>query len=223
MRKIAYCLVIIVLLLASPVFSNDIPLPSDSEVKVALQSVLVAAAATSAAQSLVPPLVFSEAKLLSDSSFSDFRLTLKDADVGLLRKRILDSPVPPPRQMGFLEALFSAVVPIMPDYSRMVEFLKPQALFEGEVVLSGLVVAVRLSSPYPFRYEGAASFEVSGSRFEQPFSLDFTFVIPLEGPAGSAIIPLRVLANGTDFLHVGKSLFKAPAGVDIESQLQLIL
>ena len=222
MRRLAYCFSIIILLLASPVYSSDSYLPSDAEVKVALQSVLVAAAATSAAENLVPPLVFQESLLVSDSSFANFRFTLENADVGLLRKRVLESPAPPPRQMGFLEALFTAVVPLMPDYARMVEFLRPQALSEGEVILTGLIQAVRLASPYPFRYEGAASLEISGSRFNQPFSLDFTFVIPLEGPAGSAIIPLRVLANGTDYIHVARSLFKAPPGVDIESQLRLI-
>lgn len=223
MRRIVYCLSIMLVFSVAPAFSNISPSPSDSEVKVALQSILVAGAATSAAGNLVPPLIFAESILDSDSSLANFQLTLDNADVGLLRKTVLESPQPPPRQMGFLEALFTAVIPLVPDYARMVEFLKPQGLLEEEVILSGTVEAVRLSYPYPFRYEGIASLEVSGSRFSQPFSLDVTFVIPLEGPAGSAIIPLRVTANGTDYLHVARALFKIPAGVDIESQLQLIL
>jgi len=197
-------------------------LPSDGEVKVALQSVLVAAAATVASDNLVPPLKFEDAAFESDSSFSNFTLVLDHSDVGLLRKRVLESPSPPPRQMGFLEALFVAVVPILPDYYRMVEFLRPQALGEREIVLTGTLEALRLSTPYPFRYEGRGVVDVTGSRIRSPFTLDFSFVIPLEGPAGSAIIPTRVTANGEDYLDVAKSLFKTPFGVDLKEELKFL-
>lgn len=211
--------------LSTPVGASGDPLessPQEHEVKVALQSILVAAAASAAARELAP-LVFEEASFVSDSSLSSFFLTLKDADVGSMRRKVLESPAPPPRQMGFLEALISAMMPVFPDYGRMVAYLEVQALLEGEVVLTGQVEAVRLSTPYPFRYEGRGSMQVAGSRIEEPFSLDFSFVIPLEGPAGSAIIPIRVLANGIDHLAVARALFKSPPGVDIEAQLESIL
>lgn len=197
--------------------------PQKHEVKVALQSMLVAVAASAAARELAPGLVFEEASFVSDSSLSSFTLTLHDADVGSMRRKVLERPAPPPRQMGFLEALFSAMMPVFPDYARMVAYLRPQALLDGEVVLTGQLEAVRFSTPYPFRYEGRGSMQVSGSRIEEPFFLDFSFVIPLEGPAGSAIIPIRVLANGIDHLAVARSLFRIPPGVDIESQLESIL
>jgi len=199
----------------------DVPQPQ--EVKVALQSVLVAAAATTAAQNLDSPITFSEAQFISDASFANFSLTLDRADIGYLRRIVLESPPPAPRQMGFLEALFTSVVRIMPDYYRMIEYLRPQALFEGEVILSGVVEALRLSSPYPFRYEGRGEVLVDGQRFTRPFILDFSFVIPLEGPAGSAIIPLTVHANGLDYLEVAQSLFPLPAGVDSADLLKRIL
>ena len=223
MHKLALILMILLLVIPSSLIANEVALPSDTEVKVALQSILVAAAATVAAQNLTPPLEFTEAQFIGDGSLSFFALSLQDADVGLLRKIVLESPAPPPRQMGFLEALLTAMVSVLPDYYKMVEFLKPQALLEQEVILTGTMEAIRLATPYPFRYEGGGTMAVAGSRISTPFTLEFTFVVPLEGPAGSAIIPIRLLANGADYLAVAKSLFKAPRGVDIEAQLQLIL
>ncbi len=197
--------------------------PQVQEVKVALQSVLVAAAATTAAQNLDSPIEFSEAQFISDSSFSSFVLTMDGADIGYLRRAVLESPPPAPRQMGFLEALFTSVVRILPDYHRMIAYLRPQALLEGEVFLTGVVEARRLSSPYPFRYEGRGEVLVEGGRFTRPFTLDFSFVIPLEGPAGSTIVPLTVHADGLDYIDVAQSLFPLPAGVDLSDQLKYLL
>jgi len=180
-------------------------IPSDAEVKVALQSILVAGIASYAAQSL--PQSFPESIFTTDSAFTNMDLIMDQADVGHLRSVVLESPLPPVKQMGFFEALLTSVLPIMPDYPQLVSYLKPQALYEEEVILSGTVDAVRLAAPYPFRYEGSASLVVEGSRFRFPFSLYVEYIIPLEGPYSSSIIPLVITANDQDFLHVGQALF----------------
>ena len=225
--RIPLVLMALLITLCSPLSSSPgyrggqtLDVPQAQEVKVALQSVLVAAAATTAAQNLDAPIEFSEARFVSDTAFSSFVLTLDGADIGFLRRVVLESPPPAPRQMGFLEALFSSVVRILPDYHRMIAYLRPQALLEGEVILTGVVEALRLSSPYPFRYEGRGEVLVEGGRFTRPFMLDFSFVIPLEGPAGSTIVPLTVHADGLDYIDVAQSLFPLPPGVDISDQLR---
>ncbi|MEA5032122.1 MAG: hypothetical protein VB025_08250, partial [Sphaerochaeta sp.] len=48
--------------------------PTDAQVKVALQSVLVAAAASLAAQNLTPPVQFAESTFLADGTYSRFSL-----------------------------------------------------------------------------------------------------------------------------------------------------
>ena len=191
-------------------------IPSDTEVKVALQSIIVAAAASLAAQNLTPPVQFPESTFLADSTYSQFSLDMEKADIGYLRKTVLESPRPMARQMGFLEALLTSVVHIIPDHSRLIAYLQLQALLEHEVLLSGHLEAVRLASPYPFRYEGAGELDVGGSRFSVPFHLEIRFMIPLEGPSGSALVPLVVQANGQDFLHVAQSLFPAPPPAEID-------
>lgn len=190
-------------------FSGEQP-PTDAEVKVALQSVLVAAAATMAARNFSPPLDFSESQYISDSSMTSFLLRMEQADIGYLREQVLAQPAPAPRQMGFLEALLKNVLQVMPDHERLMAYLVPQALMPKEVQFSGHVEATRLAAPYPFRYEGSGALLVSGSRFSTSFSLEFSFVVPLEGPGTMAIIPVTVQAGGKDFLHVAEGLFPAP-------------
>ncbi len=198
--------------------------PQDNEVKVALQSLLVASAATTASSHLSDIPSFETAQFVSDATFSQFSLTMDKADIGYLRRVVLESPPPAaPRQMGFLEALFTSVIRVIPDYNKMVAYLRPQALMEGEVILTGTMDAIRLAAPYPFRYEGSGSVIVAGSRITEPFTLTFSFIIPLEGPAASSIIPIEIRADGEDFLSVAQSLFPVPTGVDITEQLKLVL
>jgi len=204
---------LVLLLVCIPVYlyGIDSNIPSDKEVEVALQSMLVAGAATFAGQVLTPPLIFAEAVIVADPAYTMFSLEMEQADIGHLRTRVLQSPVPEFRQMGFLEALLTSVVRIIPDYPKLIAYLKPQGLYENEVILSGSIKAQRFATPYPFRYEGSASLKVEGSRFRFPFALLIQYVIPLEGPLNSTIIPLVIQANGEDFLDVGRALFSPDA------------
>lgn len=189
------------------------PRPTDAEVKVALQSILVAAAATVAGQGLNPPVVFPESSYLTDPFYTDIKLTMEKADVGHLRQVVMDSPAPDiPQPTGFLGSFLRAAVPLIPEHAKLVAYLRPQGLKKGEIVLSGMVGAVRTAATYPFRYEGSGALVVSGSRFVQAFQLRFNFRMPLEGPEASAIIPVSVLVNGYDYLHVALALFPPPAG-----------
>ena len=197
--------------------------PSAGEVKVAMQSLIVATTATVAAQRLDPPLVFEEARFISDPSLSYFVLTLDQCDIGNLRERVLAQPLPQVRQMGFLEALFSSMIPILPDFNRMITYLQAQALLAEEVIISGSMQAVRLAAPYPFRYEGSGTFAVSGSRITEPFSLEISFIMPLEGTANGAVIPIQVTANGKEYIDVAQSLFPLPPYVHLQEELQYLL
>lgn len=189
------------------------PRPTDAEVKVALQSIFVAAAATVAGQGLKPPLLFTESAYLTDTFYTDIKLTMHKADVGLLRQVVLDSPAPEiPQATGFLASLLRSAVPLIPEHAKLVAYLRPQGLKHNEIVLSGTVGAVRTAVTYPFRYEGSGDLVVSGSRFAQAFQLEFSFRMPLEGPEASTLIPMTVLANGYDFLYVALDLFPPPVG-----------
>jgi len=201
----------LVLVLASPHAFAANHRPTDAEVKVALQSILVAAAATVAGQGLNPPLVFRESSYITDPFYTDIRLTMDKADVGHLRQVVLDSPVPDiPQPTGFLGSFLRAAVPLIPEHAKLVAYLRPQGLKKGEIVLSGTAGAVRTAATYPFRYEGLGDLMVSGSRFSQSFQLLFSFRMPLEGPEASAIIPVSVQGNGYDYLHVALALFPPP-------------
>lgn len=209
-------LILILALCVSMAFASEAPvvnIPTDAEVKVALQSILVAAAASLAAQNLTPPIQFAESTFFADGTYSRFSLDMDRADVGYLRRIVLESPMPVARQMGFLEALLTSVVRVIPDHARLIAYLQPQALLEQEVLLSGHVEAIRLSTPYPFRYEGSGSLDVEGSRFAGPFHMEIEFMIPLEGPSSPSLIPLVVQAGGQDFLHVAQALFPPPPPV----------
>lgn len=204
-------LTVVVFVLSFTVLASGVPpVPSDGEVKVALQSVLVAAAATMAGRNFTPPLQFAESNYVADANFSSFRLEMDGADIGLLREQVLAREAPQPRQMGLFEALLKNVLQVVPDHGRLIAYLVPQALRPGEVFFTGFVEAARLASPVPFRYEGAGSIQVSGSRFAAPFSLAFSFVVPLEGPGAMAIIPVSLRVGEADYLHVATALFPAP-------------
>lgn len=216
-RSIAVWLFLFSYVLTPVAAQNHVP--SEGEVKVALQSLIVATTATAAGQRFDPPLVFSDAQFTSDPSISYFMLTLDQCDIGKLRERILAHPLPQVRQMGFLEALFSSMIPLFPDVNRMMNYLRAQALLSEEVIITGSIQAVRLASPYPFRYEGEGSCIISGSRIAEPFSLDISFVMPLEGPALGAIIPTLVLANGEDYLSTAQLLFPLSPYVQVQDEL----
>ena len=95
--------------------------------------------------------------------------------------------------MGFIEMLLGSVIPLLPSYERLVSFLVPQGLYEGEVI---------------FRSQGEVSLEVSGSRFNAPFTLEGEFMVPLEGEERGKIVPLAIWADSIDFLPTGNSLFR---------------
>lgn len=201
--------VLVMVLLPLPGTASDFP--HDAEVKVALQSVLVAVASTVAGQTLSPPLSFAESTIVSDEMRSFVTLDLHEADIGALRLAVLTSPPPPPAPpKGILEAMMESMVSMKPNYGKLVEFLKPQALGTGEVFMTGTIEASLNASLYPIRYEGSATLQTWGSRFRFPISLVFRFIIPMEGPYMSVIIPIEVFANGYDFLAVGQTLFPLP-------------
>jgi hypothetical protein len=210
--------ILLLMALGMPCATAANPRPTDAEVKVALQSILVAAAATVAGQGLNPPMLFAESSYLTDSFYTDIKLTMVKADVGHLRQVVMDSPAPDiPKPTGFLSSFLRAAVPLVPEHGKLVAYLRPQGLKTGEIVLSGGVGAVRTAATYPFRYEGSGDLVVSGSRFSQAFRLQFSFRMPLEGPEASAIIPVTVLANGYDYLHVALALFPSPVGKTISN------
>jgi len=179
--------------------------PSETEVRVALQSVVIAAVTSLAAQKL--DLRDDSLTLKTDAAFTNIRVELDAADLGRLRMIILESPPPQAPPMGFLELLLSSVIPIFPDYTKLVEFLAPQALYEGEVIFTGVLQGERKAAPYPFRYQGSVDLEVSGRRFRAPFNLQGEFMFPLEGVQKGKIIPLAVSADSQDFLSTGEALF----------------
>ncbi len=189
--------------LLSPLNSANV---SEGEVRVALQSALVAGVTSLAAQKL--NLYDETLSIVSDIAFTNINLLFKDADIGRLRQIIIESPPPQGNQMGFIEMMLSAVIPILPDYNRLVSFLKPQGLYAGEVIFSGTISGVRKAAPYPFRYQGEVALEVSGSRFSSPFFLTGEFMVPLEGTQRGKIVPLSIWADEEDFLPVGATLFR---------------
>jgi len=199
-------ILIIVLLLNSLLFPLNSSIVSDGEVKVALQSVVVAGVASFAAQKLN----LSDETLIieNDMAFTNVHIQFENADIGRLRQIIIESPPPPGNQMGFIEMMLSAVIPILPDYNRLVSFLIPQGLYAEEVIFSGTISGVRKAAPYPFRYQGEVALEVSGSRFNSPFFLTGEFMVPLEGNQRGKIVPLSIWADGEDFLAVGAALFR---------------
>jgi len=187
------------------------PPPTDAEVKVAIQSILVAAAASVAGNGMNPPIFFPESIYVSDPFYTTINLSMSQADVGVLRQVILDAPQPQtPPQMGFFSALIRSAVPLIPDQKSLLAHLQAQGLKKDEVFMSGEVLVIRTAENYPFRYEGSGAITVWGSRFSQKIDLRFSFHMPLEGPDASAIVPLLVQANGYDYVHVARQLFPPP-------------
>lgn len=203
MRRVILILCIISALF--PLSGEGTTVPTDAEVRVSLQSILVALASHGVSQRLITPINFEHSSFICDATYASCALHMDHADVGLLRKLVLDSPNLSEKPMGFFEALLRSMIPF--DYQMMITYLKAQGLGLGEVFFTGSLNSFRLSTPYPFRYEGKGEILVSGSRFSEPFLLHFSFVVPLEGPHASSIIPTKVQAQGQDYMHVARALF----------------
>lgn len=183
--------------------------PADAEVKVAMQSVLVAVAASIAGQKATPPILFAESVYTADRFYSNLSLVMDHADVGILRRTVLNAPRPEAPSGGAFSTLIRSF--LFPGTEKLIEFLEPQQLSEDEVVFTGSVTAHRNSASYPYRYEGGGELYATGKRFTQPLELQFSFILPMEGPIASVIIPVSVMANGFDCLHVAQKLFPLPS------------
>lgn len=181
--------------------------PTDNEVKTALQALMVASAASMAANHYQVEVIDKKnASYFSDTLFSHLELTFNEADSGLMRQQILSQKVEP-RKTGFLENLLNSVVRLNPSIEQLRAFLEPQsALKPKEAYFSGQLEAYRYASPY-FRYEATGSIEVWGERFENRFTLELSFLLPLEGSDAMKIIPKKVSVNQNDFRHVADQLF----------------
>ncbi len=203
MRKVLVFLLLLTLFVDPLVAYN----PTDNEVKTALQALMVAAAASMAANQFPVDVIDKKnASYFNDTLFSHLKLTLNEADSGLMRQQILAQKVEPKR-VGFLEGLLSSVVRLNPSIEQLRAFLEPQsALKPKEAYFSGHLEANRYASPY-FRYEASGSIEVWGERFENRFTLELSFLFPLEGSDAMKIIPKKVSVNQNDFRHVADQLF----------------
>jgi hypothetical protein len=203
MRKVLVFLLLLTLFVDPLVAYN----PTDNEVKTALQALMVAAAASMAANQFPVDVIDKKnASYFNDTLFSHLKLTLNEADSGLMRQQILAQKVEPKR-VGFLESLLSSVVRLNPSIEQLRAFLEPQsALKPKEAYFSGHLEANRYASPY-FRYEASGSIEVWGERFENRFTLELSFLFPLEGSDAMKIIPKKVSVNQNDFRHVADQLF----------------
>ncbi|MGI6432594.1 MAG: hypothetical protein ACOXZ4_01835 [Sphaerochaetaceae bacterium] len=197
-----YVVVLLLVVLLFPAFAESTP--SEQEVKTAIQSLIVASAVAFAAQNFTPPLSLAGLEFVGDNGLSSFSLSMEKSDVGSLRLQLINQEPPQPKAGGLFELLFASLIP---SHQLLLSFLRLQALLPEEAYFSGTFAAKRVAAPFPFRYEGGGSFVVSGKRFVKPFTLDFSFRIPLEGPQAFAIVPLSVFANGIDFLPTARALF----------------
>lgn len=203
MRKILAFLLLLTLFV-NPLVAYK---PTDNEVKTALQALMVAAAASMAANHYSYEVVDKKnASYFNDTLFSHLELTLNEADSGLMRQQILDQKVEI-KKTGFFESLLSSIVRLNPSIEQLRAFLEPQsALKPKEAYFSGHLEANRYATPY-FRYEASGSMEVWGERFGNRFTLELSFLFPLEGSDAMKIIPKKVSVNQNDFRHVADQLF----------------
>ncbi|MDD2406929.1 MAG: hypothetical protein PHU24_10815 [Sphaerochaetaceae bacterium] len=210
MRRI---IIVFLLVVNGVLWANSVYRPTDNEVNVAVQGIVVAAVATMGAQNLQPPLYFTESRFYSESFFSYMSLAMNKADVGSLIQTYLASPPPPPASdLYFVDILKKSLSPFSSDYHEYVNFLQRQKVKTGEIIYTGKMDGTLMVSAYPFYYEGTATFEVSGSRFAEPFILDFSFTIPMEGPSASLLVPKTLYANGYDYIHIAHSIFMIKQG-----------
>ncbi len=177
------------------------------DVSLAMKSVVISTAVVRGGSLVWPVLEFEEASFEQDGTGSSFRLEVDSADIGLMREAFLRADPPEARPMGFFEMLLQSVNSLFPDYFMIRDYLERQHLLPGDIVLSGEMVAQRRGD-VPFRYEGSGEFEVGGTRVSESFVLEFSFMIPLEGSSMGSIIPLRVFADGKDFIGEARRIFR---------------
>ncbi|MBN2858832.1 MAG: hypothetical protein JXK93_01050 [Sphaerochaetaceae bacterium] len=177
------------------------------DVSLAMKSVVISTAVVRGGSLIWPVLEFEEASFEQEGSGSSFVLQVDKADIGSMRETFLLADPPEARPMGFFEMLLQSVNSLFPDYFMIREYLERQHLLPGDIVLSGEMVAQRRGD-VPFRYEGTGTFEVGGTRVSESFVLDFSFMIPLEGNSMGSIIPLRVVADGKDFITEARRIFR---------------
>lgn len=180
----------------------------EDDITLALQSIIVAAAATQGVTLLTPPYSFPDASINKDGSASKFFFTLEKSDIGALRKTFLSFPPPVAKPKGFFEMLFESITSIFNNYEFIKNYLQKQHLSEQEIILTGSLGAIRIATSTPFRYDGEGSFLVEGNRISNSFSIEFTFTIPLEGENRGSIIPLTLLVNKEDALKSAFSIFE---------------
>lgn len=177
------------------------------DVSLAMKSVVISTAVLRGGTLVSPVLEFEEASFEQEGTGSSFALYVEDADIGSMREAFLLTDPPQARPMGFFEMLLQSVNSLFPDYFMIREYLERQYLLPGDITLSGTMAAQRRGD-VPFRYEGSGTFEVGGTRVSESFLLDFSFMIPLEGSSIGSIIPLRVIADGEDFIKEARRIFR---------------
>ncbi len=204
LHKKAFVLLIISLFSLINIYSSDV---KEGDIVLAIQSLIVASASLHGLTLLTPPQQVESATLTTHGGGSDFLLTLDSSDVGMLKENFLNYPAPRAEPKGFFEMLLMSVTNLFPNYEFIRMYLQNQHLSEQEVILTGTLRAKRKATTYPFRYEGEGKFHVDGKRVSTPFSLDFSFYIPLEGSMRGEIIPIKALVDGQDALDIASSVF----------------
>jgi len=177
------------------------------DVSLAMKSVVISTAVLRGGSLVWPVLEFEEASFEQEGTGSSFSLHAEGADIGLMREAFLLTDPPEARPMGFFEMLLQGVTSLFPDYFMIRDYVERQYLMPGDIVLSGTMAAQRRGD-VPFRYEGSGTFEVGGTRVSESFLLDFSFMIPLEGSSVGSIIPLRVIADGEDYIEEARRIFR---------------
>lgn len=181
--------------------------PSEHEVKVALQGLIVASSATLGATLFPQSINFRESQLTLEGIFASGTLILVDADVGQMRTTLLTTPRTEEPKMSLFEMLRSSLNPFGFSLNEILGYLQVQRVLAGEIIYSGELSFQREFRSFPLRYEAGGKVVVSGSRFAQSFTLKVDFYFPFEGTRASQIIPRLIEANGYDFLAVGQALF----------------
>ncbi|MFA5513573.1 MAG: hypothetical protein WDA17_01475 [Sphaerochaetaceae bacterium] len=205
MKKI-FILIIIVSVSLNSLFSYD---PTDAELKVALQALAIATASSMASNNFDKPIFDRNLTYFnSDTSFSNMELFLNEADIGLLRLTVLQQKAPEIKQQGFFATLLSTITSLKPRHEQLVAFLEPHsALLQEEVIISGSLKANRVYTTY-FHFNGEGFITVSGKRFNEPFTLELAFTIPLEGKEAFNIIPIKVKSENKEYKEVAQKLFQ---------------
>ncbi len=187
-------------------FTAQVPAVSNQDVSLAMKSVVISSGILRGSSLLTPELDFDHASLTQNGDGSVMHLAMNDSDVGDMRSLFLSADPPQARPMGFFEMLLQSVTSLFPDYFMIREYLERQHLYPGDIQLTGELDATR-ETDVPFRYQGSGEFYVEGTRVSGPFTLSFTFMIPLEGNQMGMIVPLSVTANDEDFITEARRIF----------------